>query len=216
MVRLRSLVHATVGIAIALVAAPAGAQSPGATVPGEPGFEYANDPQTLVVAFSEALGELAEADPGPTLRLYGDGRLAVHYPAYMQRAGEYSVSLSSKEMHDLVASLVGKRLVEFDTSSVRGRVRAAAAQRRAAAAARGELVLFSASDPSTIEIELNLDRYRPAGPGPELRHVARRISWRGLRADAGRYPEIAELQDLAAAHRELTALMERRDLAKVD
>ncbi len=214
---LRSLVHAAVGIAIALGAAPAAAQIPWAAAPPEPGFEYASDPQTLVLAFSEVLGELAEADPGPTLRLYGDGRLAVHYPAYMRRAGEYSGRLSPNEMHDLMASLIGKKLVEFDTGKVRGRVRAAAAaRRRGAADARGEPVLFATSDPSRIEITLNLDRYRPAGSGPELRHVARRISWRGLRADAGRYPEIAELQDLAAAHRELIALMERPDLATVD
>ena len=184
-------------------AAPAGAQ---------PTFAYSGDPATVVLSFGEILGAIEDPDPGPSLRVYGDGRVVVHYPDYMKRAGDYSFQLGREEMGGLLRSLIEKEVVEFDEAAARRGLRQAAAARRADP---GEL--FAVSDDATTEIGLRLDRYTPpAGRGPERLGVEKRISWHGLRAQARHYPGVAAIQKLAAARRELVALMEREDLAKVE
>ncbi len=167
--------------------------------------EYSRDPSMVLVHFRERLVALEDEDPGPSLTVYGDGRVAVHYPRYMKRAGEYTLQLDPEELGGLMRSLASRRLVEFDEPAVR---------QRKAEAARSRAQLFEVFDATTTEIELNLERYQPAAGARVLRNVHKRLAWHGLRADAKRYPELTELGDLAAAHRELQALLERPDLVR--
>jgi hypothetical protein len=163
----------------------------------------------VIVSFSEILGEIEDPDPGPTLRIYGDGRAVVHRPRYMKNSGDHVRQLEPGELEALLVSLAGK-LATFDAATARDRKRAADAARPSRSALQpGEpIAAFDASDPSTIVITLRLERYEPpAGRGPALVDVERSISWRGLRADARRYPDVAEIQDLAGAQRELIFLM---------
>ena len=39
---------------------------------------------TVVVTFIEVLGEIEDEDPGPSVRVHGDGCVTVHYPRYME------------------------------------------------------------------------------------------------------------------------------------
>jgi hypothetical protein len=36
------------------------------------------------VTFIEVLGEIKDEDPGPSVRIHGDGCVIVHYPRYME------------------------------------------------------------------------------------------------------------------------------------
>jgi hypothetical protein len=173
-------------------------------------FEVATDPATVVVLFSETHGEVGEADAGSSLRVYGDGRVVVHHPRYMRRAGDFTLQLSRAEMRLLLASLVGRGVVEFDEAATRREKREVDASLRAQ---RSEL--FAVADPSVTTVEIRLRRYAPGGAGGEARDVERRIRWRGLRSDARRYPAIRAIQDLAAVQRELRALMDREDLVRI-
>jgi hypothetical protein len=209
--------RAALGLALALGlvggAGAARAQVPPGAPPGaQATFAYSGDPATVVLSFSEILGGIEDPDPGPSLRVYGDGRVVVHYPDYMTRAGDYSVRLGRDELEGLLRSLIEKEVVEFDEAAVRRSVRKAEAARRA-----GPGEFFAVFDASTTEIGLRLDRYTPpAGRGPERLGVQKRISWHGLRAHARHYPGVAAIQKLATARRELVALMEREDLAKIE
>jgi hypothetical protein len=205
----------SLAVALGLVggAGAARAQAPDAPPGGaQASFAYSGDPATVVLSFTEILGAIEDPDPGPSLRVYGDGRVVVHYPEYMNRAGDYTFQLRRDEMEGLLRSLLEKEVVEFDEAATRRSVRETAAARRAGS---GE---FSAVfDASTTEIGLRLSRYTPpAGRGPERLGVEKRISWHGLRAHARRYPGVAAIQKLATARRELVALMEREDLAKIE
>ena len=168
--------------------------------------ESARDASTVLVNFREQLGALEDEDPGPSLTVYGDGRVTVHYPRYMKRAGDYTLQLGPEELGALMRSLASRRLFEFDEAAIR---------QRKAEAARSRAQLFEVFDATTIEIELRVERYQRVPGAPELRNVHKRLTWHGLRADAKHYPEVAELVDLAAAHEELRALMERPDLVRV-
>jgi hypothetical protein len=174
----------------------------------DPIFAYSRDPSNLVASLTEWPGELAMEEGGPSVRVFGDGRVEVSYPASMKRSGRYRARLDRTELDALVGSLCRKGVVEFDAAAARS-------ARRAAAAGRTEL--RASTDPATTLIELYLERYAPpAGRGPERRGVARQIRWSGLRQDAEHYPEVAALRDLDAARRELGRLMQRDDLERVE
>src|SRR5262245_8822303 len=161
------------------------------------------DAATVVVSYAETLGEIGLADAGPSVRVYGDGRLEVHYPGYMKRAGEWTAQLSPSEVDGLVAALADDGVLDFDVAAVRHARRGAGVARRQAAALAGKPVTYevtSDADTATIEVQLNT--------------VHKKVVWPGLRADARTYPEVAQIQRLAAAEHKLRAFMERGDLRR--
>jgi hypothetical protein len=199
-------------LGIALGGWKAAAQDPGETETSAAIVEYARDPGTVVIQFTEKLGEIALPEGGPSLRVYGDGRALVHYPRYMKRAGDYRVQLSQEEMARLMRLLVDRKVLEFDPKAARRARQNAAAARRAA----GEPA-FYVSDASTTTLEVRLDRYKPPGLGrPVARDVHKKISWYGLQPDVKQYPEIETIRNLHAAQRELRAILKRPDLVKVE
>jgi hypothetical protein len=173
--------------------------------------EYDGAPSAVVVRFSEASGELAEADAGPVLTVYGDGGATVRYPAYMRRAGTYDARLSRAEVDALVSSLAAKGLVEIDVAAVQRNARAAESARLVAGGTppAQSVPLIAVTDESTTIVELNLDRYQPAGRRPALIGVSKRVVWHGLRQDVARHPSVRAIADVAAARSELLATMDR-------
>lgn len=181
----------------------------------EPVVEYARDAQTVVLRYTEILGEIGEKDRGPVLTIYGDGRVLVHQPAYMTRAGDYALRLRRGELDRLMRSLAGKGLIDFDETAARAAKRARLiAARQAAQRAPGTATVSYVADDSTTVIEMQLARYVPAG-GRAVTGVHKRIAWDAVRWDAAHHPDITALQGLAAAEQELRALRERPDLTRV-
>jgi hypothetical protein len=179
----------------------------------EPTLEYARDPATVVVSFRETLGGVADADPGPFVTVHGDGRVLVHFPAYMKRGGDYELRLDEQEMRDLLLLLVEHGVLGFDETAARDAKRAVAVARRAAAPSGGAVRV--ASDTSWTVFEVALERYRPAASRAAPAATRKTIAWPDPRTDAALYPSIAAIRDLAAAEQALRALMERPDLTKV-
>jgi hypothetical protein len=180
-------------------------------------IELDRRPEAVVVTFREVLGEIGGVDRGPTLTVYGDGRMVAHYPRYMKRAGDYERRLGPAELDALVASLAAKGVLDFDAPAVRGAARASlVASRERARAANAPIALFEVSDAATTVIEVNVDRYRAGTPGArEVRRLAKRVAWTALRTDAQRHPDVPALRDLAAAEQELRALREHPALTRV-
>src|SRR5262245_38082832 len=156
----------------------------------------------VVASFRERPGEIADADPGPSIQLFGDGRLAVHFPRTMKRAGEWTDRLSRAEMAHLLGALVDDGRLDLDPDALRGRLVRARSARRAAAL-HGDATLFEASDPSITEVTVRANGR------------ARTIVWRGARADAWANPDVAEVQHLERAHGRLRALADRPGLRRV-
>ena len=152
---------------------------------------YPTDGATVVVRYRETLGEIGESDGGPSLTVYGNGRAVAHWPAYMQRAGDYDVQLSRREMDSLVGSLAANGVLDVDTVAVRRAAREAKAAKRAAGAP-----ITIVSDPAVITIELTTDQGRRA------------VRWVGLREDAREHPDIAAIQSLHAARQDLVGVMD--------
>jgi hypothetical protein len=174
-------------------------------------------PDAVVVVYREVLGEIGDADRGPTLTVYGDGRMVAHYPRYMKRAGDWERRLTASELDGLLASLAAKGVLDFDAPTVRAAARASLlASRERARAANAPIELFEASDASTTVIDIALARYEPASPGARaVERLAKRVAWTALRTDAERHPDVPALRDLAAAEQELRTLREHPAFTRV-
>ena len=164
-----------------------------------------------VVTYRELLGEMGAPAKGPTLRIYGDGRMVAHYPRYMRRGGDYQQRLAPGDLDRLLRSLADHGVLDFDVASVRAAKGAALrAARDHAGGAGTPAVLFEAADAATTVIEVTLDRYRGSAAGArEVRGLVTRAVWTGVRTDSERHPDVAALTGLAAADAELRALRER-------
>lgn len=175
-----------------------------------PKVEVSRRADVAVVVYREVIGEIAGPDRGPTLTVFGNGRVVAHYPVYMKRAGDWERRLSRQELDALLASLAGNGVLDFDAPTVRAATRAAEASTRARARAAGRpIALVEVSDPSTTIIEMTVERYVPATPGARAAtDVAKRVAWTGLRTDAAEHPYVPALRGLADAERDLRTLRE--------
>jgi len=194
-----SVLLAVVGAATSVAAQPPAFDRSGATV---------------VLRYQEIIGALAADDPGPSVEVFGDGRVVVRYPAYMKAAGVYTTQIALAEVEAMVAEVVDAGIADFNHDAVARELRQAQAARAAAAqprASQGTIVTY-VSDPSTTVIEAHLQ----PEPGKRSSKKVAAARWTGLAGDAEKYPEVETLKDLAGAEQRLRALMQREDLRKTE
>ncbi len=191
------------------IAASAAAQTPLAS------FSWDESAETVVVSYRDVWAELANQDPTPLIRIFGDGRVVVHHPDYTPRAGEYELQLRPAELESLLASLLDKGLATVEPEALhRSKASVERSRWQAALAADRSPELFMVADDSTSVFELHLTGYRPAGSATPTGEIHRAVSWLGLATDAERYPEIEPIRRLRDAELELRALLERSDLRR--
>ncbi|MGI9232388.1 MAG: hypothetical protein ACR2RD_02050, partial [Woeseiaceae bacterium] len=172
-------------------------------------FSWNQDPSAVVVSYREIWGELAEQDPVPLIRVFGDGRILVHHPVYTHQAGDYEVWLQPAELENLLSSLLSNGLATIDPTAVKSQKYSHQQIRmNAALAAKQSPVVFTVADAPISVFELNLT----AVSAGELQ---REISWPNLETDAETFPDIESIQQLRAAELQLRGLVDRNDLSKV-
>jgi hypothetical protein len=163
----------------------------------------APDGSPVVVRYQEIIGEIADVDRGPSLEVRADGRVRAHFPAYMQRAGDWETTLDQSALGALIDTLVGHGVLDFDAAATRARRRQSRAARAVLARGRpGEARLYETTDETTTLITLRIG------------DTERTVSWSGLRSDSQHHPELPELGRLRAAQRTLEALLGRPDLVR--
>lgn len=172
-------------------------------------FAWNRDPAAVVVSYREIWGELAEQDPTPLIRVFGDGRVLVHHPAYTKKAGDYEVFLQPAELESLLSSLLAKGLATIEPREAESLKQSKEQGRlNAAMAATKPTQIFMVADDSTSVFELNLTAVSSG-------EAQRKVSWSGLGTDAAKYPNIEPIQQLRSIELQLRALLERDDLWKV-
>ena len=170
-------------------------------------YDLSSSPDSVVLQLTEDVG-IRDADDTPLVRVYGDGRVAVHFPDYMRRAGDYELTLPESTVQELVRT-AADTLLSFDSAATESQVLALET------AERSEGLIVEASDETTTILEVRFERYRPKGAAEDIRDGLRRVAWTGLVNDAGRFRGVSALQELARIQRQLRALTEHPDLETV-
>jgi hypothetical protein len=189
------------------VAADQGAQPGDGSYPVVKYTETAAEP---VVEYNLLHHMLAEPDPQPLLRIYGDGRVHVHYPAYTKRAGDYELQLSQPELRTLLRDLSRDGVIDFDRAAMRSQRQELEAQRRAATGR-----LFHVSDSSDTVIHVRLEEYQREPGMPRVLKLEKRFVWPDLPQDARRFPQLAEITNANQAAQRLEMLLHRADLVRI-
>ena len=120
-----------------------------------------------------------------SVTVYDDGLALVHYPEYMDKAGDYTVELSPSEVQKLRLLLEHPLVQGFNPGQSKAKKKDIDDQSQE---------LFAISDDSWSNFEVHT-------PG-----ARKSIRWANLSVDAGRYPEICVFRKLAEVEAELLQL----------
>jgi hypothetical protein len=176
----------------------------------QPVFHYSATASEPIIEYNLVHGMLAQPDPVPLLRVYGNGRVHVHFPAYMKKTGDYEMNVSPVELNELIRLLADDGIMDFDPHAARQEKQQLEAARRAAT---GEL--FHVSDATDTVINVRLSQYQRAAASPRINQFHKRFRWRNLDIDARRYPESNRIMRAASAAANLRALCSHPGLQKL-
>ena len=175
-----------------------------------PLVEYSETAAEPVIEYTLVHDMLGEQDPEPLLRIYGNGRVHVHYPVYMKKAGDYELQLSQSELRTLLRTLATDGIIDFDPAATRSRRKQHVAQQQAVT---GEYLYIS--DSSHTVIDIRLEAYQK-GPGTaRVLNLQKRFTWPDLKQDARRFPQLPEITKANKAAQHLDTLLHRDDLVKI-
>lgn len=174
-----------------------------------PAFKYSETATEPVIEYNLVHHMLAEQDPEPLLRIYGNGRVHVHYPVYMKKAGDYELQLSKPELDELIRSLADDGIIDFDHGAASAHRKQLETQQRAATGA-----LYYVSDTTETVIDIRLDEYQRGAAGKRTLNLKKRFAWKNLEHDARQFPHMTEVQQAEAGSQKLHGLLNHPDLRK--
>lgn len=186
------------------------AQGPGqAGAVGQPQFQFPAQAEVPVIEYRLVHHMLADQDPDPLLRIYGNGRVHAHFPAYMKKAGDYEYQLSGSELNALLRSLSQDGVIDFDHAAVKAERKQLKDQQRTA----GELHYIS--DTTETVIDIRLDEYRRHPGATRIRNLNKRFKWNNLQHDKKRFPQSNAIKGAAAGANRIHTLLDRPGMQKI-
>ncbi len=206
----------TAGVAVVMLLSLSTLGQPAPKAPEAPDtYEVPDDPQVVVIELRKRICMLAEHDPIPLVRVYGDGRVHVHWPRSTRLAGDYEARLSSEEVRQLIDAMVADGVASFDGDAVGEEIERVEAERQKQRAKSGKARTVShISDCVWTTVMLRLSIPGAEEGGTTLEEYTAR--WNNLRGYAVYYPEVDALQGLRRAEAALSAIAERTDLERVE
>ncbi len=192
--------------AYSLQAADNPLQTPGL----QPVFHFLANANEPVIEYNLVHGMIEQPDPAPLLRVYGNGRVHVHIPAYMKQGGDYELLLNQVELNDLLRQLDDHGIMKFDQAAVMQEKHQLESARRAAT---GEFSYIS-DDTDTV-IKVRLDQYQRTPASQLINGFNRQFVWRNLKQDAIRYPASQAISRAATAATMLDELCAHPGLQKL-
>jgi len=174
-------------------------------------FDYPRDASYSVIEYTLSHDMIRNADPQPMLQIFGDGRVHVHYPVYMKRAGNYQMYLSDTEIQQLLGSLEQKGILKITNKDI------VQIKKQANTIKLGETngLLIERSDISRSKFKVNLDSYvSDLSVSPQY-DFKQEVILKSLKFEAQANPSITEIQNAAHAEQELRNFLTHRDLIKI-
>lgn len=185
----------------------AGGESPGPATAAV--FQFSTSDSKPIIEFNEVHHILAQRDTTPRLRVYGDGRVYVHFPSYMKKAGDYDLQLSSEELNELLHILAGNGIMDFDATATRQERRQMETMHRLATG-----TVTHISDATDTIVNIRLDGYQRTANSPPINAFRKQFYWRNLISDSRRFPQSASIVNAARATARLQALCNHPSLQK--
>jgi predicted RND superfamily exporter protein len=174
------------------------------------GFRFATDNALSgpVIHYQQNVHMLAVTDDMPSVNIFGDGRVLVHYPVYMKKAGDYEMQLSDEELVDLVQSMSSHGIIDFDEN----KVKQAIGDEKKSARVKGEL--YTISDTVETSIVIQLDEYQKNQSSPKIKNLKKHFSWENIEQDASRYRNNKEIIKANDSVSRIKGLMKDQRLVK--
>lgn len=185
-------------------------------------IEYATDPSEVLISFTETHGVMTGDDAQTRLEIYGDGTVEVQVPSFMKKAGSYQMKLDKVELDQLLQDLAAKDIPEFDSEKTQANKENMINVSQTTSA---QPTLYEVHDASVTNIVINLDRYlkltnnntangQVIDASNEVFNLRKKITWKGIRDDSKKFPDIEEIQKLAAAQQSLLDIIDNPQLVK--
>lgn len=173
-------------------------------------FDYPRTANFVVIEYSQIITMIEDPDPTPLLRIYGDGRVLVHYPVYMKRAGDYEMRLEDTELQQLIASLELKGLFNYNKKNVEQLKQ----QSRARQLTTTPKATMRSEDTYSV-IKINLGSYMPATSRLATPNFKNELLLKNLKWEAKDYPDVVDLKNAASAEEQLKMFTNHPKLIKI-
>lgn len=120
------------------------------------GFRFATDLTEAepVIHYQQNIQMLSGIDDRPSLKVFGSGRVVVHFPVYMKKAGDYEMQLDDEELVNLIQSLSSNGVMDFDEARVKKNIQSYKKMLHA----KGQF--HEVSDAVVTSIDVRLDEYQ--------------------------------------------------------
>lgn len=197
-------------ISMSVAAAPLHAKKIVISGDHDAGFIIAADKNASepVIHYQQNIEMLAGMNDRVSISIFGNGRVLVHYPVYMKRAGDYEMQLDETELLDLIQELSGNGVMDFDEQKVRGKVQTY----KKALREKGEF--YEISDAVETVVDIQLDEYQKNNKSKKLKKFHKKFAWKNLEQDASRYAHDTEITKANNSVTHFKALMKDNRLIK--
>ena len=159
-------------------------------LPLQPYAEFSKS--DLVLSYTQIIPMLEDRDPIPLLRVYANGRVHVHYPKYMKRAGDYIGLLSSTEIRELLSSMERQEISSFNRVDIQKKLKKLKKQKNA---------LYQISDSTIFFLE-----FREAN---DKVNKINQFKIKNLSHKFARYPSVTAFQTLFYFEKKLQLLIKQ-------
>ena len=174
----------------------------------KPEVSISKNPQVVVLRYSESPVMILGDDPF-NIEIFGDGRVRIHYPRTMKKAGDYEFYLSDKELQQLFDNAAESGVLDFDEISARRDLLYAEQQ------AKETGLVHYRSDGMDTELEFSVEHYVDRQGRQPLRTLKKQVRWSKLLGHSKSYPGIKSLKNLTDFKRRVKNLEKGRHLKRV-
>jgi len=162
-----------------------------------------------VIHYQQNIHMLSSVDDRPSFQVFGDGRVIVHFPVYMKKAGDYEMQLDEGELINLIRTLSSNGVLDFDEKKIREKRKAD----KKALKAKGQF--FAISDTVETIVEIRLDEYQRNKSEKKISNFYKKFNWDNLEQDAIRYKNTKELTRANQSISDMQNLMKDARLVKM-
>ena len=186
-----------------------GAAAPGGGTGEQGRLEPHEEPDVPLVELSYEGGMIANPDPTPFVRVYSGGRVLVHYPAYMKKAGDYELRLSESELEQLIGEFQTSEVLTLESSEI---------AELTAEMREGDAPLVLPEDHGVdAVVRIRAESFTPAGAEtPTLREIDQTLRAESQALRAAPAAGVERLRELANGVERLEALAQRQDLRRIE